>query len=385
MGKDITRTVDALCEADDSDVSVLRAEVESRVSTGEFAWAGGLAVELTARISAGEDHKGHCSAVLHWTLNALAARPGAESLRALVRVLDSPHRSVSPRYLAAVVARGHRIEDIADVVFDQAPEAGAHAHEFAACLLHETVLVSDAVNGHPALRAFAEALAAEGHPLAALPLSLLPEEHGLRRPAEAADDWTWTVPPVWPEPGDAPEITPAMRRRTADLDPAETGVPATVEAMGAAVAHWLAQSNGKLAAQEFWLPEPVAPEDVPALLALLPLTPWPADGAPARLHPSSPDLALRTLLTAALRAPAYGHGCYGAYGRLAAWRSLTALTGSPANAPIAGTADRVRRTSWFRVGTASAPWFHNVAWDLALAALRPGGREIAVLAATDTD
>ncbi|MEE1785767.1 DUF6183 family protein [Streptomyces sp. SP17BM10] len=384
MGKDITRTVDALCEAEDSDVSVLRAEVESRVSTGEFDWAGSLAAELAARTAAGEDRRGHCAAVLHWTLNALAARPGPESLRALVRVLDSPHQGVSPRYLAAVVARGHRVEDIADVVFDPAPEA-ADAREFAACLLHETVLVSDAVNGYPALRAFADALLAEGHPLAVLPLSLLPAEGGLRRPAGAADDWTWTVPAVWPEPADALEITPAMRQRTADLDPTETGVPATVEAMGAAVAHWLAQSNGKLAAQEFWLPDPLAPEDVPALFELLPLTPWPADEAPARLHPSSPDLALRTLLTAALRAPAYGHGCYGAYGRLAAWRSLGALTGSPSDAPVAEVADRVRRTSWFRLGTASAPWFHNVAWDLAVAALRPGGQELAVLAATDTD
>ncbi|MFD7905153.1 DUF6183 family protein [Kitasatospora sp. NPDC059747] len=384
MGNDITRTVDGLCEAEDSDVSVLRAEVESRVATGEFGWAGDLAAELAARTAAGEDRKGHCAAVLYWTLNALAARPGADSLRALVRVLDSPHQSVSPRYLAAVVAHGHRIEDIADVVFDQVPEA-AQSREFAACLLHETVLVSDAVNGYPALRAFADTLVAEGHPLAVLPLDLFPEEHGLRRPADAADDWTWTVPPVWPEPGDALETTPAMRQRTADADPTETGVPATVEAMGAAVAHWLAQSNGKIAAQEFWLPDPVTPEDVPALLALLPLTPWPADEAPARLHPSSPDLALRTLLTAALRAPAYGHGCYGAYGRLAAWRSLAALTAGPADTPIAETADRVRQTSWFRIGTASAPWFHNVAWDLALAALRPGGQEFAVLAATDTD
>ncbi|MFE7588813.1 DUF6183 family protein [Kitasatospora sp. NPDC057512] len=384
MDMDITRTVDALCEADDADVSVLRAVVESRVATGEFDWAGGLAAELAARTAAGRDRTGHCAAALYWTLNALAAHPGPQSLRALVRVLDSPHPGVSPRYLAAVVAHGHRIEDIADEVFDRAPEA-ANAHEFAACLLHETVLVSDAVNGYPALRAFSDTLQAEGHPLAVLPLALLPEEHGLRRPAGAADDWTWTVPAVWPEPGDALETTPAMRQRTAAADPTETGVPATARAMGAAVAHWLAQSNGKLAAQEFWLPDPVAPEDVPALLALLPLTPWPPGQTPARLHPSDPDLALRTLLTAALRAPAYGHGTYGAYGRLAAWRSLAALTGTPADAPITRIADRVRQTTWFRLGTASTPWFHNVAWDLALAALHPDGQTLAVLAATDTD
>ncbi|SCE01344.1 hypothetical protein GA0115240_135255 [Streptomyces sp. DvalAA-14] len=38
---------------------------------------------------------------------------------------------------------------------------------------------------------------------------------------------------------------------------------------------------------------------------------------------------------------------------------------------------------WFRVHTTSA-WFYGIYWDLAVAALRPGGQEIAVLAATDT-
>ncbi|MFJ8622185.1 DUF6183 family protein [Kitasatospora sp. NPDC093550] len=390
MGKNIERAVHTLCEADHADVAVLRAEVESRVSTGEFDWAADLAVELTAPVAAGDDHQGNCGAVLYWTLHALAAHPEPESLRALVRVLESPHHggfdpTAHPRYLAAVVARGHRIETIAGVVFGRVPEA-ACAREFAACLLHESVLVHDGVSGYPELRAFADTLLAEDHPLSVLPLSLLPEEHGLRRPPGAADDWTWTVPAVWPETADAHRLpaSAAMRRRVAGLDPTEIGPPATAGAMGAAVDHWLTRSNGRLAAQEFWLLEPVAREDVPALLPLLPLTAWPEEAAGAQLHPADADLALRILLTAAVRAPAYGRGLHGAYGRRAAWRSLAGLTGGPADAPIADVAERVRRTGWFRVGTAS-PWFHNVAWDLALAALRPGGREIAVLAATDTD
>ncbi|GHF78257.1 hypothetical protein GCM10018790_65280 [Kitasatospora xanthocidica] len=390
MGKDITRTVDALCEDDDAEVFVLRAEVESRVAAGEFDWVGGLAVELAARVGAGEDGKGHCGTVAHWALHALAAHPEPESLRALVRVMESPHhggvdQAASPSFLAAVVAGGHRVETIADAVFGRVSEA-AFAREFAACLLQESVLVQGEVDGHPALRAFADTLLAEDHPLAVLPLSLLPEEHGLRRPPEAADDWTWMVPPVWRETADPhePLITPSMRRRAAALDPTETGVPATADAMGAAVEHWLAHSNGTVAAQEFWLMDPVAREDFPAVFELLPLTPWPADGARATLHPSDADLSLRILLTAAVRAPAYGRARHGAYGRLAAWRSLGGLTGSPADAPVAEVAELVRRTSWFRIGT-SSPWFHDVAWDLAVAALRPGGREIAVLAATDTD
>jgi hypothetical protein len=105
---------------------------------------------------------------------------------------------------------------------------------------------------------------------------------------------------------------------------------------------------------------------------------------PARLYPSAPDSVLRVLLTAAVRGPAYGSGLYGAYGRLATWRSLGGLTGAPADAPIAHVAELVRRVRWFRVDTASVR-FYEVAWDLAIVALRSGGQEIAMLAATDTD
>ncbi|GAB2714925.1 DUF6183 family protein [Kitasatospora kifunensis] len=390
MDKDITRTVKALCETDDSTVSLVRSEVESRLSSGEFDWAGDLGLELAARIAAGEDQHGRCADVLYRTLHALAAHPEPESLRALLRVLASPHRgglerAVSPRSLAAVAAGGRRIESIVSVVFDRESES-AYVHEFSACLLHELVLVADGVDEHPALRSFADTLLAEGHPLAALPLRLLPEEHGLRRPPGAADDWTWTVPRLRADSLGlrALETTPSMHQRVDGIDATEIGLPASAEAIGAAAGHWLGQSNGKLAAQEFWLLDPVAEEDFPAVFGRLPLAPWPADQAPAKLYPSTPDLVFRLLLTTAVRAPAYGPGRHGAYGRLAAWQSLGGLTGSPAAAPPAQIAELVRRTSWFRVDTTSA-WFYGIYWDLAVAALRPGGQEIAVLAATDTD
>ena len=185
---------------------------------------------------------------------------------------------------------------------------------------------------------------------------------------------------------DAPELhtTPSMHQRVAGIEMTEVSVPTSAVVMGAAVKHWCTQSNGKIAAQEFWSPDSVTEEDFPAAFKLLSLIPWPADQAPARLYPSTPDSVLRVLLTAAVRGPAYGSGLYGAYGRLAAWRSLGGLTGAPADTPIAHTAELVRQTRWFRVNTASV-WFYEVAWDLAIAALRSGGQEIAVLAATDTD
>ncbi|MEU5076062.1 DUF6183 family protein [Streptomyces asoensis] len=390
MGKEIPRAVAALDGANNADVVGLRAEIDLRISAREFDWVGELGAELAAQAASGRVSQEYCKVLLDYVLHALASHPGKESLRTLLRVPASPHmegpeRTVAERRLALFVARHQRIEDIAQLVFNRESES-VHSLEFSACLLHELVLVSAEVEKYPTLRSFGEMLVTVGHPLAVLPLRLLPEEHVLRRPRGAPDDWTWTEPPTPLVSFDAPEVqtTPSMRQRTAGIEMIEVSVPASADAMGAAVHHWCTQSNGKITAQEFWSPDPVTEEDFPAAFKLLPLIPWPADQAPARLYPSTPESVLRILLTAAVRGPAYGCGLYGAHGRLAAWRSLGGLTGAAADASIARTAELVRQTHWFRVDTASV-WFYEVAWDLAIAALRAGGQEIAVLAATDTD
>lgn len=215
---------------------------------------------------------------------------------------DSLEQAVSPRSLAAVAASGQRIEEIVAVMPGAQPQS-ASAHEFAACLLHELVLVADNVEGHPALRPFADTLLAEGHPLAALPLRPLPAEQGFRRPPGAANNWTWMVPPVRAN-STGPhvlQITPSMSRRAAAVDITEISIAESAHTMSEAVRHWFNQSNGTVTAQEFWLLEPVAAQDLPAVVERLPLAPGPADEGPAQLYPSSPDLVLRTLLTAATR------------------------------------------------------------------------------------
>lgn len=154
--------------------------------------------------------------------------------------------------------------------------------------------------------------------------------------------------------------------------------------MSAAVRHWLEESNGMVAAQEFWSASPVSPDDFAAVFERLALTAWPTGETRARLHPATSDRVLQVLLTAAVRSPAYGNGMFGAYGRLAAWRSLGGLVGAAPDAPINHTAMLVEQAHWF-IADPSSDWFHQVAWDLAVAALRPGGQEITVLTATDTD
>ncbi|MFD8914498.1 DUF6183 family protein [Streptomyces sp. NPDC059575] len=346
-------------------------------------------LELWAAREAGGPSE-HAS-LLYQLQTALAATAGRRSLRALMCLPNSlpdggPARVAAERRLAHLVALGQRPEDIVAVVYDE--EAGiAASDEFKACLLHELVLEGVAVPEYPALRSFGEALVTRRHPLGRLPLRLLPAERALRRPADAPRDWTWTLPPATVTAhGDRPElhVSAEMRGRGAAFDPVEVTVPEVAEAMGAAVRHWCEESNGTVAAQEFWCPSPVPADDFAAVFERLPLTPWPEEEQRARLRPATSGRVLRVLLTAAVRDPAYGSGMFGAYGRLAVWRTLGALVGTAPDAPVDDTALLVEQAHWFIADPASG-WFHQVVWDLAVAVLRPGGQDIAVLAATDTD
>lgn len=391
MHSDMTQRIKELLDSDFSSASTLGEEIQHRVSSGDFEWATLLGAELARRAAhEGEDSSEHAF-LLDRLQRALTTTAGQQSLRALMRLPSSLQAGESAqtraeRRLAHMVALGHRPSDIVPVVYGEQLGTAA-SDEFRACLLQELVLEGVAVPEYPLLRSFGEALVTEEHPLAPLPLHLLPTERALLRPTHAPHDWTWALPPATVEKhSDQPElrVSPEMRRRSAAVDPADITVPEVAEAMSAAVRHWLEESNGMVAAQEFWSASSVSADDFAAVFERLPLTAWPTGETRARLHPATSGRVLQVLLTTAVRSPAYGNGMFGAYGRLAAWRSLAGLVGAAPDAPINHTAMLVEQAHWF-IADPSSDWFHQVAWDLAVAALRPGGQEIAVLTATDTD
>ncbi|WP_328862061.1 DUF6183 family protein [Streptomyces sp. NBC_00306] len=391
MQSDVARRLEGLDTADFSATSALGQEIQHRASAGDLDWAATLGVEVV-RLAAGEgEGRSAYLYLLDRVQTVLASVPGRRSLCALMRVPVSlspggSSQVTAERRLAQMVASGHRAEDIVRVVYGREPGTAA-THEFKACLLHEMVFEAVPITEYPALQSFGERLADEEHPLAVLPLHLLPTERGLRRPPHAPRDWTWALPPstVAQHSDQATlKVSSEMRRRNAEVDPAEITVAEVAEVMGAAVHHWREQSNGMVAAQEFWSAVPVSPDDFAAVFERLPLTAWPEAAVTARLHSASADRVLTVLLTAAVRSPAYGPGLNRAYGRLAAWRSLGGLVGAPADAVIDHIAAMVEQTRWF-IADPSSDWFHQVVWDLAVAALRPDRHEIAVLTATDTD
>ncbi|MFD8420885.1 DUF6183 family protein [Streptomyces sp. NPDC059466] len=391
MHDDMTPRAKRLLDGDFSATPALGEEIRRRVSSGDFEWAALLGAELARRAARGGEESSEHAFLLDRLQTALAATAGQRSLRALLCLPSSlsaegPVRIRAERRLAQLVALGQRPEDIVPVVYAGEPGIAA-SDEFKACLLHELVLADVAVPEYPLLRSFGEALVTRRHPLAPLPLRLLPTERALLRPAHASRDWTWAMPPATvKEHSDRPElhVSAEMRRRGAESDPVDVTVPETSEAMSAAVRHWREESNGTVVAAEFWCASPVSADDFAAVFERLPLTPWPGKEQSARLHPAASDRVLRVLLTAAVRSPAYGSGMFGAYGRLAVWRSLGGLVGAAPDAPVDDTAMLVERAHWF-IADPSSDWFHQVAWDLAVAVLRPGGQNIAVLAATDTD
>jgi hypothetical protein len=109
-------------------------------------------------------------------------------------------------------------------------------------------------------------------------------------------------------------------------------------------------------------------------------------GRGARVNAShiAADLAFHTLFSAASSGGAYNSGCYGAYGRLAAFQSLSALVGARIDDEIDKVAHLANKCWWVSF-TALSGWFNNIAWDFGLLVVRPDRKTIAVLAATDTD
>lgn len=158
------------------------------------------------------------------------------------------------------------------------------------------------------------------------------------------------------------------------------------EAAAAAVANWAEESNGRSEAGVYESAEPVEAETLRGLLAALGLECLSGLGPRKRfaLSVCRPNDAWRMLFAAASTGGAYNDGVYGAYGRLAAWRSLTALSGASTTAPVGEVERTVQQCDWYSFGAATK-WFDCVAWDIGLVSVGPGARRVAVLAATDTD
>ncbi|MEV6191904.1 DUF6183 family protein [Streptomyces sp. NPDC051920] len=359
-----------------TDVSGVCAVMDERVAQGDAAFVADLGIAL-ARTYGTSGQPWQCRSALDHAMRLLAVSAGHENVTQALRLFSSAGISSRKldRHAASLLASSHEAADLAEAFTGHASE------ELRACLVHELVLRGVAAGEAPGIAAWATSPHWRYHPLAWMPLTLSGMEEGADLPSYSAYGSGHAMPYG---PSQSRELA-----RTADAavpSAQETTTEADVRAIGMAVANWTEESNGRVEARVFQFAAHLNAETVPGVIPTLGLECLGGAGRKTRLSVVScpPAQAWRVLFAAASTGGAYGSGSYGAYGRLAAWKSVAALTGCPEGSSAAEVEARVMACEWYAFD-ADTKWFEQVAWDIGLATLSPDGRRLAVLAATDTD
>ncbi|MEU6439831.1 DUF6183 family protein [Streptomyces sp. NPDC047046] len=350
---------------------------EAALAAGEARFLGDLGVALAR---SGVDAWQHRN-VFGRLLRLLCLTPRREHVEEAVRLVAATNGATPPypRLAAALLAEGQSPADLGAVF-----AGGARAHapeELRACLVHELVLRGTLPGEVPGLDRWARSPHWRHHPLRRLPLELLTVE---KRPALASNSSRGSSRSL-PDPRPGASLAPARSGSRPPLATERTTEAFRADA-GAAVHNWCAESNGKYESGHWELSAPVAEAAVPLLLRGLGLGSL-ATAKPRRplaLTRPAPEQVWAVLFAAAAHGGAYSGGEYGAYGRLAAWRSFAALAGAPEDAEPAHVEEIAYGCAWYGFAGVTK-WFRMVAWDVGFAAVSPDGRELAVLAATDTD
>jgi hypothetical protein len=364
--------------------SSVRELADRKVAAGDADFVARLGIAIAGEQASSSDHARQCRSVLHYIARVLALAPGRENVIQAVRLFTAawPDDRRQVRQAASLLAAGQSPADLA-VAFEGGASPGAAAQELRACLVHELVLRGTAVTQIPAITRWTGSAHWQRHRLAWLPLELSGLEADRTLPSYHSRGGSYAAPYGPSGQGTQPPGRAALATVAAVRD--VTSLPAAA-AIGAAVASWAAESNGRIEAKVFGLASPLPAGLVPGTLAVLGLD---------CLHGLTPDSrfmvaacpparAWQILFAAASTGGAYNHGLYGAYGRLAAWQSMAGLCGAAADALAAEAESKARACDWFSFN-AGTSWFEQVAWDIGLVTIRPGRRRLAILAATDTD
>ncbi|UBV44102.1 DUF6183 family protein (plasmid) [Deinococcus taeanensis] len=228
-----------------------------------------------------------------------------------------------------------------------------------------------------------QALEAARHPLAALPLSLTDLELNLPLP-----QYGYVLGKFGGEsrPGvTTPVVTPDMALPSRDeawpaFQRADDEV--VVEALGAPFHLWQQESNASLETRAFRLDAPLSRLDA-SLVGRLPVASV-ASPATTRVATSSGREVFVELFAAGLSGGAYGGAVYAATARWLAWRAMGGLTGVSINEGREAVLAAVNDSRFYWYYDPESRFYEEV-FDFAAACLRPGGRTLVLLAASDTD
>ncbi|MGW2834990.1 DUF6183 family protein [Streptomyces sp. NPDC001286] len=355
---------------------------ERRVEQGDIAFVADLGIAVVRRYGSSVAQNWQCRSVFDHLLRLLTTTPGQEHVEQSVRLVSAaaPDNPKLARYAASFLAESQAPQDLTWVFTEGGARAGA-PEELRCCLVQELVLRGVTTADTPEIEAWAASPHWRRHPLAWLPLELSAIEQEPPLPSYSVRGSSYTMPY-------GPQDRPGVRLRNAAHLPSVTDTTTKTfrAAATTAVANWAEGSNGRSEAGTYDLAEPVDAGRLPDLLATLGLECLngvdPSNGL--MLSTCRPEHAWCMLFAAASSGGAYNNGEYGAYGRLAAWRSLAALSGASTAARFDAVEQSVQACDWYDFDAATE-WFERVAWDIGLVSLAPGARRVAVLAATDTD
>ncbi|EGX56187.1 hypothetical protein SZN_29140 [Streptomyces zinciresistens K42] len=345
---------------------------------GDAAFVTDLAIALAGADVSDAGRTWQYRSVFDYLLRLMATTPGPGNVAQTLRLVSSAevYGRKLDRYTASLLASSQPAEELA-VAF-----TGHATEELRACLVHELVLRGVDVTGTPGIAGWATSPHWSHHPLRRLPLALAEVEGQPDLPSCNARGGSHSMPYG---PLANREVRGDGRAQVPSAE--ETTTEAVTKGIGAAVTNWADESNGRIEARTFDLAASLAVESVPSTLMALGLKCL--EGAGTKKTSLSvaacpPEHAWRVLFAAASTGGAYNSGARGAYGRLAAWQSMAGLSGTAYDSPAEEVEARARACAWYAF-SANTKWFERVAWDIGLVAVSPDSRQLAMLAATDTD
>lgn len=366
--------------------------VSAWAQEGRFADLVGLARTLEAEVDRNDTTKLESyEVVADHVEDQLALTTGDEAVEALFALaLESRERSVTvPRSQdLRVRAFGSRLgygqtTQVFLAALERHGESAAH-RELLACWMQEVVLRGTSLEHSTRAKKLRDVLLQAKHPLGGLPLVLLETEHevpsymplygdkGLGRAIDALTSGVISIRSIPPPADGGPVAIKVVEDRV------------LAGRLAAAVAPWGEGKNGKIEAKVFTLSRNLQASNLGRVfLNSLELESL-AGASRVDVSRTTAEGVFGPLFSAASNGGAYSSGVGGAYGRLAAWTSFGALVGAKADAD-APTIHSLASRSAFLVFRAQGPWFHDVAWDLGVVALRPDGLSAAVVAATDNE
>lgn len=367
-------------------------------------WAAAGETELLVRLAIALEGRKWGDAVRPWALQgvfdhievALALTPGLRQAEALLRLSLLARRAtiqvqnvselqrrlmMRPRRLACLLASAQR-QDVLAELFARSVDCEQYA-EILMLLAHEMVLRNVACKDIPAVVGHVRTMSTRNHPLGRLPLMLTEIETDLPLPRYHMRGASCGLP--FGPKGNAATWSP-NRKLSVPHAIRETTTKLERDRISSGVARWAQSSNGQYEARTFTVDPPLSGERLnPALLVSIGLDCLRGVGEDkTHLRNFSVQEAFGLLFAAASLGGAYPSEHWGAYGRYEAWRSLAGLVGAAERESIEQLLRRAKRCEWLYFD-AQTSWFFQVAWDFGLVALRPDGKSLAVLAATDTD